>query len=170
MQLSGPMLATILGALFACAGDTEQASASSVGPGARPGGDSGSEASSAEASESGPEPLARDGGPREAAARASEPRTSGPAATGQGIAANRTPSVPAAGRGPLPDLVLDAAYLVDTTRFDIQHIDDPCALQQRCATGLGDRRVVRFGSRMGVRSTYRHSAFSISKPLRPSFF
>jgi hypothetical protein len=45
--------------------------------------------------------------------------------------------------------VLDAAYLVDTTRFDIQHIDDPCALQQRCATGLGDRRVVRFGSRMG---------------------
>jgi hypothetical protein len=49
----------------------------------------------------------------------------------------------------LPDLVLDQAYLLDTTRFDIQRIEDPCAVKQGCATGLGDRRVVRFGSRMG---------------------
>jgi hypothetical protein len=51
--------------------------------------------------------------------------------------------------GPLPDLVLDEAYLLDSTRFDTQTIQDPCAVQQGCATGLGDRRVVRFGSRMG---------------------
>ncbi|HEU4577949.1 MAG TPA: lysyl oxidase family protein [Polyangiaceae bacterium] len=50
---------------------------------------------------------------------------------------------------PLPDLVLDEAYLLDSTRFDIQNIQDPCAVQQGCATGLGERRVVRFGSRMG---------------------
>jgi hypothetical protein len=38
---------------------------------------------------------------------------------------------------------------LDTTRFETQQIDDPCAVQQGCATGLGERRVVRFGSRMG---------------------
>lgn len=49
----------------------------------------------------------------------------------------------------LPDLVLDSAYLLDSTRFETQRIDDPCAVEQGCATGLGQRRVVRFGSRMG---------------------
>lgn len=49
----------------------------------------------------------------------------------------------------LPDLVLDSAYLLDSTRFETQRIDDPCAVQQGCATGLGERRIVRFGSRMG---------------------
>lgn len=49
----------------------------------------------------------------------------------------------------LPDLVLDAAYLVDSTRFETQRIEDQCAVEQGCATGLGERRVVRFGSRMG---------------------
>jgi len=52
-------------------------------------------------------------------------------------------------RAALPDLVLDPSYLLDTTRFDVERIVDPCAVQQGCATGLGDRRVVRFGSRMG---------------------
>jgi hypothetical protein len=28
-------------------------------------------------------------------------------------------------------------------------VDDPCSLQEQCVTGLGQRRVVRFGSRMG---------------------
>jgi hypothetical protein len=65
------------------------------------------------------------------------------------MAATRTAPVAAGARTPLPDLVLDAAYLLDSTRFDTQRIDDPCAVQQRCATGLGDRRVLRFGSRMG---------------------
>jgi hypothetical protein len=60
-----------------------------------------------------------------------------------------TPVASTRNSGALPDLVLDEAYLLDTTRFDIQRIDDPCAVQQGCATGLGDRRVVRFGSRMG---------------------
>jgi hypothetical protein len=50
---------------------------------------------------------------------------------------------------PLPDLVLDEAYLLDSTRFDVQNIQDACAVQQGCATGVGERRVVRFGSRMG---------------------
>ncbi len=49
----------------------------------------------------------------------------------------------------LPDLVLDRAYLLDTTRFETQRIDDPCAVEHACATGLGERKVVRFGSRMG---------------------
>jgi len=60
----------------------------------------------------------------------------------------RTPGS-AGGTGPLPDLVLDAAYLLDTTTLDTVSVDDPCALQEQCVTGLGQRRVVRFGSRMG---------------------
>jgi hypothetical protein len=59
------------------------------------------------------------------------------------------PADPADRFAPLPDLVLDSAYLLDTTRFETQQINDPCAVQQGCATGLGERRVVRFGSRMG---------------------
>jgi hypothetical protein len=60
------------------------------------------------------------------------------------------PGVPmAVPMGPLPDLVLDAAYLLDTTALDVVTVDDPCSLQEQCVTGLGERRVVRFGSRMG---------------------
>jgi len=55
----------------------------------------------------------------------------------------------AGARGPLPDLVLDAAYLLDTTTLDTVTVDNPCSLQEQCVTGLGQRRVVRFGSRMG---------------------
>lgn len=51
--------------------------------------------------------------------------------------------------GPLPDLVLDAAYLVDTIALDVVDVEDPCLLQEGCVTGLGERRVVRFGSRTG---------------------
>lgn len=54
-----------------------------------------------------------------------------------------------AGRGPLPDLVLDAAYLLDTTALDVVTVDDMCRLQEGCVTGLGERRVIRFGSRTG---------------------
>ncbi|HKO94137.1 MAG TPA: lysyl oxidase family protein [Polyangiaceae bacterium] len=54
-----------------------------------------------------------------------------------------------AASGPLPDLVLDAAYLLDTTVLDTVNVEDPCSLQEQCVTGLGQRRVVRFGSRMG---------------------
>ncbi len=49
----------------------------------------------------------------------------------------------------LPDLVLDAAYLLDTTALDTVTVDDVCRLQEGCVTGLGERKVVRFGSRTG---------------------
>jgi hypothetical protein len=50
---------------------------------------------------------------------------------------------------PLPDLVLDAAYLVDTVALDSVDIADACLLAEGCVTGLGERRVLRFGSRTG---------------------
>ena len=49
----------------------------------------------------------------------------------------------------MPDLVLDAAYLIDTTIEDTVDTDDECLLNEGCVTGLGERRVVRFGSRTG---------------------
>jgi hypothetical protein len=49
----------------------------------------------------------------------------------------------------LPDLVLDADYLLDTTVLDTIRVDDMCLLQEACVTGLGERKVVRFGSRTG---------------------
>jgi hypothetical protein len=51
--------------------------------------------------------------------------------------------------GPLPDLVLDAAYLIDTTIEDVIETDDECLVKEGCVRGLGERRVVRFGSRTG---------------------
>jgi hypothetical protein len=47
----------------------------------------------------------------------------------------------------LPDLLLDADYLKDTTIQDFVDIDDECLLEDACVTGLGRRRIVRFGSR-----------------------
>jgi hypothetical protein len=49
----------------------------------------------------------------------------------------------------LPDLVLDADYLIDTTTLDTVTVEDVCQLQEGCVTGLGERKVVRFGSRTG---------------------
>jgi hypothetical protein len=74
-----------------------------------------------------------------------------------GAAGGGTPGVggasgdagPVTPTGPLPDLVLDAAYLIDTTVEDIVDTDDACLLNEGCVTGLGERRVVRFGSRTG---------------------
>jgi hypothetical protein len=45
--------------------------------------------------------------------------------------------------------VLDEAYLIDTTVLDSVSVDDMCLLEDGCVTGLGERRVVRFGSRAG---------------------
>jgi hypothetical protein len=71
----------------------------------------------------------------------------GDGAAGDGPASSDAgPAVPA---GPLPDLVLDAAYLVDTTIEDVVDTDDVCLMNEGCVTGLGERRVVRFGSRTG---------------------
>jgi hypothetical protein len=61
----------------------------------------------------------------------------------------------------LPDLVLDAAYLVDTTVEDRIETDDQCLMNEGCVTGLGERRVVRFGSRMGNLGT---AAFDLGSP------
>jgi hypothetical protein len=64
------------------------------------------------------------------------------------------PSSPAglpgeSGGGPLPDLVLDAAYLRDTVSEDSVDIEDACMVSEGCVSGMGQRRVVRFGSRTG---------------------
>lgn len=84
-----------------------------------------------------PEPTTPDAMPPEAGAAGAGSRPPRPVS-------QRPPLV---GEG--PDLVLDAAYLLDSTRFETLRIDDECLVQQGCATGLGQRRVVRFGSRMG---------------------
>jgi lysyl oxidase len=49
----------------------------------------------------------------------------------------------------LPDLALDTAYLVETVAQDFVDVDDSCLLAERCVTGIGTRRVVRFGTRTG---------------------
>ncbi len=72
-----------------------------------------------------------------------------PNATGSSaVPSANVPSAPS-GAAPAPDLVLDRAYLVDTTAEDVVTVDDACLLNEGCVTGLGDRRVVRFGSRTG---------------------
>lgn len=79
----------------------------------------------------------------------------GGASGGAGGTSSTDPGAPPASGGEggndaeLPDLVLDAAYLVDTTTLDTVTVDDMCLLQESCVTGLGERRVVRFGSRTG---------------------
>lgn len=50
---------------------------------------------------------------------------------------------------PLPDLMLDAAYLMDTLEVDRVTIDDMCLVAEACVRGTGERRVLRFGSRTG---------------------
>jgi hypothetical protein len=76
-------------------------------------------------------------------------------APGSGASAGADGSAPADSgprpppAGPLPDLVLDAAYLLDTTVEDTVETEDVCLLNEGCVTGLGERRVVRFGSRTG---------------------
>jgi hypothetical protein len=67
--------------------------------------------------------------------------------------------------GPLPDLVLDAAYLLDTTVEDTVQTDDVCLLNEGCVTGLGQRRVVRFGSRTGNLGT---APLSLGRPAEGS--
>lgn len=74
------------------------------------------------------------------------------AANGGGGAASGADASAGAGGDstlPLPDLVLDAAYLADTTALDVVVVEDECLLASGCVTGLGERRVVRFGSRTG---------------------
>lgn len=95
----------------------------------------------------------------EAGAGGNPAASGGVAGRGRGGGAAVDPRAGSAGRGgqegppppagPLPDLELDALYLRDTTALDVVNIDDACLVQDGCVTGLGERRVVRFGSRMG---------------------
>lgn len=51
---------------------------------------------------------------------------------------------------PLPDLVLDAAYLEATIQQSMVDASlDSCLINEKCITGVGLRRVVRFGTRSG---------------------
>lgn len=51
-------------------------------------------------------------------------------------------------RGPLPDLILDGAYLMATIQQDfVDASADQCLFNEGCVTGDGRRRVVRFGTR-----------------------
>jgi hypothetical protein len=50
----------------------------------------------------------------------------------------------------LPDLVLDAEYLEATIQQDVVDASlDSCLINEKCITGVGLRRVVRFGTRSG---------------------
>jgi hypothetical protein len=155
--------------MFACGGDHRAAGEASADVGGLNGA-SRSTPGSDDAADGPSNGSTRDGSassvsnPQGPAANAVQPRRSSSAAGAKGDGPSPAPSADSEGAGaadgmsgssplqsagPLPDLVLDEAYLLDSTRFDIQTIQDPCAVQQGCATGLGDRRVVRFGSRMG---------------------
>lgn len=72
------------------------------------------------------------------------PSGAGGGASGAGLGGGTNSGVEA-----LPDLVLDADYLIDTTVLDTVTIDDMCLLADGCVTGLGERKVVRFGTRTG---------------------
>jgi hypothetical protein len=49
---------------------------------------------------------------------------------------------------PLPDLIIDAAYLMATIQQDVVDAStDICLFNEGCVTGEGPRRVVRFGTR-----------------------
>jgi hypothetical protein len=82
-----------------------------------------------------------------------------PGSAGGANAGPPNPNAPPS--GPLPDLQLDAAYLVDTTIEDRIETDDQCLMNEGCVTGLGERRVVRFGSRMGNLGT---APFELGSP------
>lgn len=112
--------------------DPGDASPGAVDGVSTPGGDTGPSGAAAAAAGG----AASDGGSPNAAAGSSA------------VPSAAVPSAPA-GAGPAPDLVLDRAYLVDTTAEDVVAIDDACLVNEGCVTGLGDRRVVRFGSRTG---------------------
>ncbi len=51
--------------------------------------------------------------------------------------------------GPKPDLVIDSQYMAETVAQDFVDVsDDACLVNEGCVTGMGVRRVVRFGTRI----------------------
>jgi hypothetical protein len=47
-----------------------------------------------------------------------------------------------------PDLIVDGEYLAETIQLDTINAQDPCLLAERCVRGLGERRILRFGTRI----------------------
>jgi len=48
-----------------------------------------------------------------------------------------------------PDLVVDEPYLRRTATLDTIEVEDQCLVEERCVHGLGLRRLLRFGTRIG---------------------
>ena len=47
------------------------------------------------------------------------------------------------------DMIVDQTYLAQTVRIDhVQVAEDDCLIQERCVGGPGDRKVIRFGTRI----------------------
>lgn len=47
-----------------------------------------------------------------------------------------------------PDLIVDQAYLSDTLQVDYLTIEDECLIREACISGLGLRKLLRFGTRI----------------------
>ena len=47
-----------------------------------------------------------------------------------------------------PDLIVDEDYLAETVLIDYLTINDPCLIEERCISGLGTRKLLRFGTRI----------------------
>ena len=48
-----------------------------------------------------------------------------------------------------PDLVVDEPYLRQTATLDTLEVEDQCLVEENCVHGLGLRRLLRFGTRIG---------------------
>jgi len=153
--------------VYACSsdgGDDEDATAP-LSPGGASGIAAGGTASVGAAANGGTPPAGtppgNDGGGNSSGGAASGGTSAGGPSTG-GAPAGSAGAAPApVPSGPLPDLVLDAAYLLDTTIEDQIETDDVCLMNEGCVTGLGQRRVVRFGTRTGNLGT---AAFLLGSP------
>jgi hypothetical protein len=47
-----------------------------------------------------------------------------------------------------PDLIVDQAYLASTLLIEDIQVDDACLIEELCVGGLGQRKVLRFGTRI----------------------
>jgi hypothetical protein len=48
----------------------------------------------------------------------------------------------------LPDLIVDAPYLAQTAIIDYLDVQDECLVEERCVGGVGERKLLRFGTRI----------------------
>ena len=47
-----------------------------------------------------------------------------------------------------PDLIVDADYMRGSIQLGTINADDPCLVNERCVTGLGERTIIQFGTRI----------------------